>query len=144
MEEYKSLDPILFIDDDEVFRMSAERTFEEYKITNPLIMARNGQEAWDKLKGLNGEERISPTPKLIMLDLHMPIMDGHELLKMIRADEGLKGTLVMILTTSSNLSDVEKAYEKNVAGYMIKPIEIGEIIKAVRSLNKAYLNIKID
>lgn len=110
---------ILLVDDDKVDVMAVKRSFRELKIANPVIEARNGIEALEYLRGENGREKV-PQPCLVLLDLNMPRMNGIEFLEELRRDENLRGTLVFVMTTSAAEDDRTRAYEKNVAGYVLK------------------------
>ena len=110
---------ILLVDDDKVDVMAVKRSFRELKIANPVVEAGNGIEALERLRGQNGYEKV-PSPCLVLLDLNMPRMGGIEFLQELRRDEELRGTLVFVMTTSSAEDDRALAYDKNVAGYVLK------------------------
>lgn len=110
---------ILLVDDDTVDAMAVKRSFRELRIANPVIEARNGIEALQRLRGQNGHERV-PQPCLVLLDLNMPRMGGIEFLEELRRDQSLCRTLVFVMTTSAAEEDRMRAYEKNVAGYVLK------------------------
>ena len=110
---------ILLVDDDKVDVMAVKRSFRELKIANPVIEARNGIEALDYLRGRNGREKVS-SPCLVLLDLNMPRMGGIEFLAELRRDDDLRSTLVFVMTTSAAEDDRTRAYQKNVAGYVLK------------------------
>jgi CheY-like chemotaxis protein len=129
---------ILQIDDDEVDCMNLVRAFKKNNILNPLHIAHNGVEALDKLRGSNGAERISPTPRVILLDINMPKMNGIEFLKEIRADKDLHNLSVFVMTTSNSDKDIVDAYEYNVAGYIVKPISFDKFVAAVSTLNNFW------
>ena len=110
---------ILLVEDDIVDTMAIRRSFRDLKIANPVVEAHNGIEALDSLRGLSGCEKV-PSPCLVLLDLNMPRMDGIEFLTELRADPLLQHTLVFVMTTSAAEEDLAKAYDKNVAGYILK------------------------
>jgi len=110
---------ILLVDDDKVDVMAVKRSFRELKIANPIIEAHNGIEALDRLRGQNGREKV-PSPCLVLLDLNMPRMGGIEFLDQLRCDEALRSTLVFVMTTSGAEEDRARAYDMNVAGYVLK------------------------
>lgn len=125
---------IMLVEDDEVDVMNVKRVFSKHKVTNPLLVARDGREALDMLKGNNGMEKINPTPRIILLDINMPRMDGFEFLEAIRKDPELKSISVFVMTTSSNDEDRYRAYSLNVAGYIVKPVVFQEFMEAVANL----------
>lgn len=110
---------ILLVDDDEVDVKAVLRSFKELKLANPVTVARDGLEALEILRGQNGREKLA-TPYLILLDLNMPRMGGIEFLEALRDDPDLREALVFVLTTSASDEDRLKAYQKNIAGYVLK------------------------
>ena len=110
---------ILIVDDDDVTVMGIRRAITRMKLLNPVRVAKDGVEALDILRGAAGVERLLP-PYIILLDLNMPRMDGHEFLEHVRADPMLHNAVIFVLTTSDAPDDVTKAYGRNVAGYIVK------------------------
>jgi hypothetical protein len=115
---------LLHIEDDSVDKMVVERVLKKMEIISVVHHAENGEDAINKLKGINGEEKLSPAPQVILLDINMPKMNGLEFLKELRNDPELKHISVYMVTTSNDESDVAGAYEYNVAGYILKPVDI--------------------
>lgn len=122
---------ILVIEDDEVDRINIERSMKKCNIANPLLFANNGLEALDTLK-------TSQEPLLIILDLNMPKMNGIEFLTAVRKDKKWHHTPVVVLTTSMEDRDRTEAYNLNVAGYIVKPLERENFIDAVTILNNYW------
>ena len=110
---------LLLVEDDDVSVMAVRRALKKLRIANRVIRAKDGLEALEVLRGTHGREAIR-TPFLTLLDINMPRMDGFEFLHEIRNDPKLKSLLVFILTTSEDDRDIEKAYQFNVAGYVVK------------------------
>ncbi len=127
----------LLVEDDEVDIRSLKRGFEEHRIANPLIIARDGVEALEILRG-DGERQPLPEPYVILLDLNMPRMNGLEFLDALRADPNLQSSIVFVLTTSDDERDVLSAYEQFIAGYMIKS-EAGKNFLKVLQLLKQFV-----
>jgi len=140
MEE--NLIHILLVEDDLVDQMNVKRAFTKNNIHNPLVIANNGQEALDMLKG-NGCQRLNPIPKIILLDINMPKMNGIEFLTHLRKDEELKSTTVFIMTTSNEDCDRFNAYNLNVAGYILKPLNFEKFVSAVATLNNYWKLIEL-
>jgi len=126
---------ILLIDDDEVDCMNVQRAFKKSQIANPLFIAHNGLEGLDMLRGTNGAQKLTPIPRIILLDINMPKMNGLEFLKELRADKDLHTISVFVMTTSNDEKDRFEAYNYNVAGYIIKPISFEKFVSAVAILN---------
>ncbi len=124
---------ILLVDNDAVDVMAVKRSFRELKIANPVVEAHDGIEALERLRGENGYEKVSE-PLLILLDLNMPRMGGIEFLQEMRADPLLRHTLVFVMTTSAADEDRRQAYEKNIAGYVLKHRSEESFLDAIRML----------
>ncbi len=117
---------ILHIEDDQVDKMVIDRVIKLLNITSQLLHAPNGKEALDILRGTNGKTKADPMPNVILLDINMPKMNGLEFLKELRADESIKSISVFVLTTSNDDADRKEAYDHNVAGYILKPVDIAQ------------------
>jgi len=104
---------ILLIEDDDVDVKALRWAFDKLKIANPLLVARDGVEAWGMLAAL-------PRPYLIITDISMPRMNGIEFLRKLRESEEFCDSIVFVLTTSNDEQDKIDAYHLNVAGYMLK------------------------
>jgi len=124
---------IMLVEDDKVDVMNVLRAFKKLRISNPLHVANNGVEALSMLRG-NGVAAIDPLPKIILLDVNMPKMNGIEFLKELRQDPELKRISVFMLTTSDDEKDKIAAYDLNVAGYIVKPVETPAFLEAVSTL----------
>lgn len=122
---------ILIIDDDIVDVMDIKRMFKKNKIANPLHVAMNGLDALALLR----EKNTIPRPCIILLDLNMPKMNGIEFLRLLRADPDLHSMLVFVLTSSNAEQDKISAYNLNVAGYILKPIELANFAQTISVLN---------
>jgi CheY-like chemotaxis protein len=107
---------ILLVDDDDVDAMGIERALKKLKIANPMIRARDGIEALALLQKPDCIE----LPYLILLDINMPRMNGFEFLDQIRKNPALSSSVVFVLTTSDDDEDKISAYQKHVAGYIVK------------------------
>ena len=108
----------LLVEDDEIDIEAVQRGFGELRIANPLIVARDGVEALEILRG--DEKPPLKQPYMILLDLNMPRMNGIEFLAKLREDSVHRDAIVFVLTTSKSDEDRVAAYDKHVAGYIIK------------------------
>lgn len=120
--------PILLIEDDEVDIMTVQRAVKEIKITNPMDVARNGEEGLEYLTN-------NPAPCIILLDINMPKMNGIEFLREIKANDQFKKIPVIILTTSREEQDRLESFELSAAGYMIKPVDYKKFVELIRTIN---------
>jgi CheY-like chemotaxis protein len=130
---------ILLVEDDEVDVMNVKRAFKKNNIANPLFVAGNGLEALDVLRG----GTFPQDRRLILLDLNMPLMTGIEFLRELRADEVLRLTPVVVLTTSDDERDRVEAYNLNVAGYILKPVTFSNFCEAMAALNKYWTLVEL-
>jgi CheY-like chemotaxis protein len=130
---------ILLVDDDKVDRMAVRRSFKALKIANPIIEATDGVEALQRLRGEAGFEPV-PSPCLILLDLNMPRMGGLEMLAVLRSDPALHRMIVFVMTTSAAEDDMMRAYDQNVAGYVVKQ-RIGQDFLAAVAMLEAYWRV---
>src|SRR3569832_1726612 len=90
----------MLVEDDDVDAKSVTRAIKKLKVVNPIHRAENGLQALNKLRGAQGEQKLTPTPKIIMLDINMPRMTGLEFLHELRNATALRPISVVVLTTS--------------------------------------------
>ena len=128
---------ILLAEDDQIDEKAFLRAIGKLHITNPVTVARDGQEAWEILKGTNGRQPL-PRPNLLILDINMPRMNGLELLERIRDDAELHDSIVFMLTTSNDDEDKIEAFNLNVAGYMLKSDVGNSFVKAVELVDNYW------
>ncbi|MBG8552458.1 response regulator [Hymenobacter guriensis] len=114
---------VLLVEDDFFDTMTVQKSFEKFSIPHKLYTAFNGLEALDMLLGRNGVEAINPLPEVILLDLNMPKMNGHEFLAERENHPALAQIPVFVITTSSMDVDRLSAQNLGVAGYIIKPLD---------------------
>jgi CheY-like chemotaxis protein len=133
---------ILLVEDSEGDILLTSEALEGYKVKTEISVAKNGQEALDFLfkRGAFMNEK---TPDLILLDINIPIFNGHEVLQQIKTDSNLKKIPVIMLTTSSNPKDIAKAYQNNCNGYIKKPLEIEDFLSAILKIEQFCLELKI-
>lgn len=107
----------------------------ESKILNTIVVAQDGEEALRIL----AERR--PSPDLVLLDLNLPRLDGHEVLARIKSDEATKAIPVVILTTSRSSDDILKSYREHANCLVTKPLDIQQFGRAVRSVENFWFSI---
>ncbi len=127
--------PILLVEDDKVDVMTVLRALKEIKVTNPVVNLENGEEALKYLR-----DPKSDKPCIILLDLNMPIMNGIEFLQVVKHDDLLKRTPVVVLTTSEEQQDKMNSFDLGVAGYMAKPVDYRQFVEVMRTID-AYWTI---
>lgn len=109
---------IFLVDDDELEVMWLTRQIAKLDLKFNFLHARDGEDALELLRS----EQV-PFPHIILLDINMPRMDGHEFLALLRENPTYKTSVVFMMTSSEAVSDKKRAYEKNVAGYLLKSIQ---------------------
>ena len=108
---------------------------EEHNLANGVDVVRDGAEAWDYLVRQGSyAKRTTGLPVVVLLDLKMPKVDGHEVLRRMRSDESLRTVPVVMLTSSREECDLVKSYRLGVNAYVVKPVDFSEFIGAVRNL----------
>jgi CheY-like chemotaxis protein len=110
---------VLLVEDDDVAAESVVRSLNRIGCTFPVVWAEDGAVALAVLRGQDASRKV-PRPRVVLLDLNMPRMDGFEFLKHLRADPLLRDDVVFVLTTSDADTDRTRAYHENIAGYMVK------------------------
>jgi chemotaxis family two-component system response regulator Rcp1 len=112
----------------------------ESKVHNNLHVARDGVEAMAFLRR-EGEHAAAVRPDLILLDLNLPRMDGREVLSAVKSDPKLKTIPVVVLTTSRAEQDVLRSYELQANCYITKPVDLGQFITVVKSIEDFWFTI---
>lgn len=131
---------ILLVEDNEGDILLTQEAFEECKVKSEISVARNGKEALDFLFNRGAFADVKK-PDLILLDINIPIFNGHEVLRQIKTDPILKKIPVIMLTTSSNEKDISTAYENHCNSYIKKPLEISEFLLAVLKIEEFWLEL---
>ncbi len=117
---------ILLIEDNPDDAGLTIRTLKKNNLGNHLIHLEDGQDALDFL--FNEENRM---PKLILLDLKMPRVDGIEVLRKLKSDEKKRSIPVVVLTSSKEEKDIVEAHKLGVNAYIVKPVDFDQFVKAV-------------
>jgi two-component system, chemotaxis family, response regulator Rcp1 len=131
---------ILLVEDSAGDVLLIEETFQEAKILNRLSVVRDGVEALDFVY-CRGRHAAAPRPDLILLDLNLPRKNGRAVLAEIKADPVLHRIPVVILTTSSAAEDVVKSYDLHANSFITKPVDLNELLHALRSIEGYWLAI---
>ena len=131
---------ILMVDDDEGDTLMAQEALEESKFSNNFHVVHDGVDAVDFMekKGAYGD---APTPDLVLLDINMPRMNGHEVLTWMRAHEHYRYTPVVMLTTSNSNDDIIKSYEKQANCFITKPVDLPKFNEVVRAIDEFWTGI---
>ena len=129
--------PILLVEDNSDDEALTIRAFEKNNIRNQVVVARDGAEAVDQLRAIDGGD--VPPPLLILLDLKLPKIDGLEVLRRLRDDERTQLIPVVVLTSSKLDEDIIASYRNGANGYVRKPVKFAEFAEAVSTLGMFWL-----
>jgi CheY-like chemotaxis protein len=132
---------ILLVEDNADDELMTLRAFRKSNIRNPVVVVRDGAEALDYLfiQGRHANRDPSIRPQVILLDLHLPRIDGLEVLRRIRAHEQTRTLPVVILTSSKEERDLVEGYQLGVNSFVHKPVDVTAFFEAVRQLGMYWL-----
>ena len=129
---------ILLVEDNPNDVELTTRALRKHNLANKLHVAKDGAEALDYLFGADGTMKHEK-PKVILLDLKLPKVDGIEVLRRIKSDERTKTIPVVVLTSSNQERDLKECYNLGVNSYITKPVEFESFIAAVSELGFYWL-----
>ena len=131
-------DPFLVVEDEPGDALLIQRAFAKAKIPNPVHLVRDGDQAVEYLQGLGpySDRTRYPLPKVMLLDLKLPRRSGLEVLEWLREKPGLKRLSVVVLTSSRETSDVNRACDLGVSSYLVKPVDYNQLVEMEAALNQ--------
>lgn len=141
---------IVVAEDDPDDRMLLREAFDECGLTTvskEIVFVQNGEELLDCLRGRgpfgksSGGGSAFDAPPLVLLDLNMPRMDGREALKAIKNSTSLRCVPVVVLTTSSQETDVDACYQQGASSFITKPMRYSELVRMARQVKEYWLDI---
>ena len=132
---------ILLVEDSPDDVVLTLRALRKSNVTNHIEVARDGAEALEFIfaTGAHADRDINNTPKVILLDLKLPKVEGLEVLRRIKSDPRTKKLPVVVLTSSREARDVADAYALGVNSYIVKPVDFERFADAVRDLGLYWL-----
>jgi two-component system response regulator len=131
---------ILLVEDDPDDVELTRRAFSKNRVANEVVVVRDGVEALDFLFATGAHaRRPGGLPQLVLLDLKLPKLDGVEVLRRLKADARTRCLPVVVLTSSTEETDLARCYELGVNSYVRKPVDFGEFVEAVRQLHVYWL-----
>ena len=136
---------ILLVEDN---RMGVELildAFRQVRLANNIQVAGGGQQALDMLfgRGEYGDRKAHPLPDLVLLDLKMPGVDGHEVLRQIKSTAHLKRLPVIILTSSREEGDRAMSYDHGANSYLVKPVSFEKFLRVVEQIYDYWLTLNV-
>lgn len=133
-QQTERIPEILFIDDNPADSDLVEEAFRQYEVPARFDKVTSGARALAQLRAAADDGR--PLPDLVLLDVNLPLMDGHEILRAIRADPRLRDLQVVMLSSSDRRGDIEHAEALDAASYVIKPSNWDEYLVLVRGFQQ--------
>lgn len=132
---------ILLVEDNPTDAELTLRVLQQYNLSTQIHLVRDGVEALDFLfcVGSYAHRRFEDTPKVILLDLKLPKVDGLEVLQQIKADARTRKIPVVMLTSSREERDLIQSYELGVNSYIVKPVDFTQFTEAIRELGLYWL-----
>lgn len=131
---------VLLVEDNENDELLTLRAFRKNNFKNAIVVARDGVEALDYLRGTGAHAANPPRlPELVLLDLKLPRVDGLDVLKGIRAHQRTAILPVVVLTSSKQDEDIIRSYELGANSYVRKPVEFEAFFEAVKSMGLYWL-----
>ena len=120
--------------------------FKEARLANEIHVARGGKEAIEYLfgEGDYSDRKQYPLPDIVLLDLKMCGIDGHEVLRRIKNAEKLKRIPVIILTSSSDEGDRAMSYDNGANSYLVKPVSFDDFLKVVETVSEYWLTLNVE
>jgi len=137
---------ILLVEDNEADIDLTLDAFREARLDNDTHVCRGGQEALDYLfgQGEYADRNAHPLPDFVLLDLKMPGIDGHEVLRQIKSTDNLKRTPVIILTSSTEEGDRALSYDRGANSYLVKPVTFAGFIEVAKKLGEYWLTLNVE
>lgn len=136
---------ILLVEDNAMDLELTLHAFRDAGSSHTIHTASTGEETLDYLLGRSpwNDRTLYPMPDLILLDLKLPGMGGHNVLHRIKSTPGLKRIPVIVLTSSREESDVRKSYDNGANSYLLKPASFGGLMDIVNAIDKYWLTMNI-
>jgi len=133
--------PILAAEDEENDRFILNRAFEKARLPQPLVTVGDGRECVDYLRGVGSfaDRVLHPLPALLLLDLKMPGMHGFEVLEWLATRPEFKDLPVVVLSSSSADSDIQRARQLGARDYFVKPHSVNELVEVLQRVHERWL-----
>jgi CheY-like chemotaxis protein len=140
-DNFKNHVEILLVEDNEDDAALIIRSLKKHNLTNQLVHVNDGAKALDFIfaRGSYAGREINDVPKVVLLDLKMPKVDGLQVLKEIRSDERTRLIPIIIMTSSKEEKDIIASYKLGVNSYIVKPVEFENFAKAVAEVGLYWL-----
>lgn len=131
---------LLLVEDNEGDILLTTEAFEEAKIHIELSIVRDGKEAIDFVRK-QGKYSDAVLPDIVLLDINLPKINGHEVLEYMKGNENLKHIPIIMLTTSSSQKDINASYNNFVNCYITKPVDASEFLTVISAIENFWISI---
>lgn len=132
---------LLYIDDNPHDAQLLFRTLEKQQITSKYFLLKDGEEALEFFFGQPADNSSLPWPKVVLLDIKLPKVNGFEVLEKLKSDNTTKKIPVIIFTSSNERQDLEQAYQLGANSYLVKPDKYQKLKELVQYLGKYWLDL---
>ncbi len=132
---------LLLVEDNPTDAELTLRSLRGRGLRNNFVVAKDGQEALDFLfaEGEHAGRDVSNSPKMVLLDLRLPKVDGIEVLRKVKSDQRTKNIPVVVLTSSRQEPDIKTCYELGANSYIVKPVDFDKLVEAVSEIGLYWL-----
>ena len=131
---------VLLVEDNADDAALTLRSLKKHNLAERVIVMTDGQEALDYLfgTGAHAARKVENRPRLVLLDLKLPKVDGLEVLERIKSDERTKQIPVVVLSSSGQERDVEESYNRGANSYVVKPVDFSKFARAVADVGRYW------
>lgn len=133
--------PVLLVEDNPNDVLLIRRAFKKAGVENPLVVVSDGEQA---IRYLAGEGEYAdrdrhPPPAVVLLDLKLPRLSGHEVLAWAKAQPVLRRIPIVVLTSSAEQADVHRSYDTGANSYLVKPVQFDDLLRLVDLLRHYWV-----
>jgi len=135
--------PILLVEDNDDDIFFFQRAMKRAELTHPLFSVKDGRQAINYLDGVGefADRAQFPLPCLVVLDLKLPHVSGMEVLKWLRTESAVRGTIVIVFTSSHLETDIQGAYKLGANSFIVKPASADRMLQVVKTLFAYWLDV---
>jgi CheY-like chemotaxis protein len=133
---------VLIVDDDDADTMMIEEALESATVPPTVHRVADGEQALDYL-ARRGDYADAPRPDLVLLDLNMPRVSGHEVLAKVKSDPTLKTIPIVVLTTSDAGQDILASYRHRANAFVTKPMDLDSFEAVIQLINRFYSDVAV-
>lgn len=136
---------VLLVEDNPDHAELTLRALREGNLLNDIFWVKDGEEALDFLyhRGRYSDNHTAPRPGLILLDIRLPKVDGHEVLRRVKADEDLRSIPVVMMTTSEREDEISESYRAGANSFVSKPVRFMDFMEKVKSVKLYWVLINL-